>query len=274
MKVVLLLVAIFLVLILVCSNRRFWNIQRFGTLRVSKVEAYEKSVIPKNVYQTYNRYMIPEIRELVEANMKISPEYVFNLFDEKDRREFIQSHFDERVSNAYVKINPKFAAAQADFWRFCVLYDKGGVYMDDKMRLDKDLDTVIRPDDVAILDLPRRLEKWRKEPTYEQGVLIFSKKHPYLRCMIEDMVTNIERGYVPECDQTSPTTCAKQRILKLTGPDAFAASIRRAVRECGENHRSVDYNSFVKVDSSLRDKQYRQTGLKHYSLMDDEKLYV
>jgi len=90
-----------------------------------------KPVIPLKIYQTWETKDMPEkMRENVERLKSQNPEFNHYLFDEKDRRKFIQENFEEEVLKAYDKIIP--GAYKADLWRYCVLYINGGIYLDIK----------------------------------------------------------------------------------------------------------------------------------------------
>ena len=65
---------------------------------------------------------------LVESNPKIN----FHLYDENDCRNFIKDNFEIEVLNAYNSLIP--CSYKSDLWRFCVLYKKGGIYMDIKYK--------------------------------------------------------------------------------------------------------------------------------------------
>lgn len=41
----------------------------------------------------------------------------------------MEEHFQGPIFDAYRSINPAFGAMKADFWRYCVLYMYGGVYL-------------------------------------------------------------------------------------------------------------------------------------------------
>jgi mannosyltransferase OCH1-like enzyme len=49
-------------------------------------------------------------------------------------REFIKNNFDEDVVCAFDNLIP--GAYKADLWRYCILYKKGGVYIDIKFKCD------------------------------------------------------------------------------------------------------------------------------------------
>jgi mannosyltransferase OCH1-like enzyme len=88
-------------------------------------------VVPMKLFQTWHsKDLPPKMQETVETLKKQNPELEYFLFDENECINFITTHFDEEVVDAYNKLIP--AAYKADLWRYCVMYIHGGVYLDIK----------------------------------------------------------------------------------------------------------------------------------------------
>ena len=88
-------------------------------------------VIPLNIFQTWHTKDLPPI--ILEAVNSINinnPEFTYHLYDEVDCCNFITTHFDKSVADAYNSLVPH--AYKADLWRYCVLYINGGIYLDIK----------------------------------------------------------------------------------------------------------------------------------------------
>jgi mannosyltransferase OCH1-like enzyme len=93
----------------------------------------ENDKIPLKIFQTWHTKDLTEkMRETVEELKNSNQEFEHFLFDENECAEFIRSHFDERVVNAFNRLIP--IAFKADLWRYCVLYIHGGIYLDIKFR--------------------------------------------------------------------------------------------------------------------------------------------
>lgn len=89
------------------------------------------SIIPLNLFQTWHSLDLPpKMRENIELLKKQNPEFQYHLFDDAMCREFIFTNFDRTILFAYDKLKP--GAYKADLWRYCVLYKKGGIYLDIK----------------------------------------------------------------------------------------------------------------------------------------------
>ena len=229
--------------------------------------------IPPLVHQTFISAALPQaIHEVVESNKRISKYCTFHFYDDAVCDAFIATHFDKRTLNAYRRINPVYGAMRADFFRYCVLYILGGTYADIKTSICVPLYQVIQPEDICILDICRGdLESWRaRAPTYEQWLLMFAPRHPYLQQIIENMIQKIERGVVPQCAANgTPLHNSKQRILHITGPDAFSEAVRQVIARTGKKwHRTIRYDNFFKyqgISEATKEEMYRLHKKKHYS---------
>lgn len=87
--------------------------------------------IPKNIFQTWHSKNLPKsMANNVIHIKKCNPEFKHYLFDDEDCRNFIKNNFDSKILFAYDNLIP--GAYKADLWRYCVLYIKGGIYLDIK----------------------------------------------------------------------------------------------------------------------------------------------
>jgi mannosyltransferase OCH1-like enzyme len=225
--------------------------------------------IPNIIHQTFINKILPaEIVSIIKHNKKVCPSCKFIFYDDNDCDNFIKNNFVERTYCAYKNINPVYGAMKADFFRYCVLYKLGGVYLDIKSIIYYPIFKLLKPDDICILDLPRNyLEKWRKNsPTYEQWLLIFAPGHPYLLEMINQMTHYIEIKYEPKIYNYGVLN-SKQQILHVTGPDAFTKVINNYNEKNGILHRLIDYNKYF--DRSPIGEKYKDIykihNKKHYS---------
>ena len=157
---------------------------------------------------------------------------------------------------------------KADFFRYCVLYLIGGIYVDVKSAINYPLFKIIRKDDTCLLDIPRtHLEHWRRDkPTYEQWLLIFAPKHPYLHNMINQMVYYIENKYNPTIPNIN-TLNTKQKILNVTGPDAFTRAVNNEIVIQKKNlHRNINYNHYFVLSTTTNYiNMYAINNKQHYS---------
>lgn len=89
--------------------------------------------IPKIIYQTWHSTDLPpKMTECVARLTRENPDFEYYLYDNDMCRSFIQKHYDSDVLNAYDSILP--GAFKADLWRYCALYETGGIYLDIKFQ--------------------------------------------------------------------------------------------------------------------------------------------
>lgn len=94
----------------------------------------KKNVIPLNIFQTWHTLDLPiKMKENIELIKNQNPEFSYYLYDDEMCRDFIKDTFDGDVLFAFDKLKP--GAYKADLWRYCVLYIKGGIYLDVKYKL-------------------------------------------------------------------------------------------------------------------------------------------
>lgn len=92
----------------------------------------EISKIPKIIHQTFETALLPQaLKAAVDTWININPDYEHRYFSDADRRKFIKKHFEPAVLRAYDKLIP--GSYRADLWRYCVIYQNGGVYVDIKL---------------------------------------------------------------------------------------------------------------------------------------------
>ena len=222
--------------------------------------------IPNIIHQTFISKILPlEIGKIIQHNKQICSGCKFVFYDDNDCDLFIKNNFEEKIYNAYNKINPVYGAMKADFFRYCVLYKVGGIYLDIKSVINYPIFKIIKKEDVCVLDIPRNdLEWWRKNsPTYEQWILMFAPNHPYLLEMINQMVYYIETKYAPDSRICKST---KSKILHVTGPDAVTNAINTCIRKNNSIlHRSIDYDKYFKIKVGDYTKMYKIHKKKHYS---------
>ena len=146
--------------------------------------------IPKVIIQTYNNKS--KIRNKVYTNIqKYASEYTHIIYDDKECIEFLHQ-FD--VTFASIKtfnsnIVDKFksfkkGAHKADLFRYCYLYQYGGIYIDIKTELSKPLKNIFTEDNTlytVLSILPN---------TIYQGIIAVYPKNPMIACLINDCMNS------------------------------------------------------------------------------------
>lgn len=168
--------------------------------------------IPKIIYQTFKNNKLPFLTKWHIYNLKRrNPEYEYQFYNDERISEFIFNEFGIEIFDLYKRIN--IGAAKADFFRYAILYKKGGIYLDiDSLSITK-LDDFILPTDAAIISLESHLEY------YVQWALIFEPGHPILKNTLDIVIDNLKTNRYPN------------DVHKMTGPAAYSL----AIKECKKN---------------------------------------
>ena len=163
-----------------------WNFHKLkvGYWKDKIINSIDNYNIPKTIYQTWKTNNLhPKIEEIRRRILNINPGYMFDLFDDIEIDNFINRHFDERTYDAFSKL--KVGAARADFWRYCVLYINGGVYLDIDSEIIKPLKNLINEDDQCIIT------REGNPGVFNNWVMIFERNHPILKEAIERCIFNV-----------------------------------------------------------------------------------
>ena len=97
------------------------------------------SGIPRVVCQTFSSWQkVPA--HVHEQFSRLAPGFTRRFFDDASAKEYIRSHYPEKVQRAYAKLR---GAHKADLFRYCYLYREGGVYLDIKTVLHASLEDVV-----------------------------------------------------------------------------------------------------------------------------------
>ena len=98
---------------------------------VNVTKKTRRTVIPLHIYQVWHDKDMPSsVKESVATLKEQNPEFEHHLYDETMCRTYLKNHFPKRVVDAFDKVVPY--ALKADIWRYCILYKKGGIYLDSK----------------------------------------------------------------------------------------------------------------------------------------------
>jgi hypothetical protein len=175
--------------------------------------------IPKNIFQTHASTELTEgAYKAIQTWRELNPTWNHYFFTDADQRTFIEENFSQDVLWAYDQLIP--GAYKADLWRYCVLYIKGGIYVDHKLALDIPLDSVI-PEELEFASYQDR-----PMPSYAQKELLFyvwqafiisKPQHPFLKHAIDLVVENIKNGWYGH------------DTLAITGPGLLGQSINDCV---------------------------------------------
>jgi len=148
--------------------------------------------IPLDIYQTwFTKNLPPGMINSINKLKKDNPEFTFYLFDDNDCKTFIKDNFGIKVYDAFENLIP--GAYKADLWRYCILYKKGGIYIDIKFHTNNFNLIQLTDNNYFVKD---REGYWEvnKIGIYN-GFIISKPKNPIFLNCINDIVKNVNAGY-------------------------------------------------------------------------------
>jgi mannosyltransferase OCH1-like enzyme len=148
---------------------------------------------------------------------KNNPSYTYEFYDDKRASDFILEAYGNEISALFNRIN--IGAAKADFFRYAILYKKGGVYLDIDSLITSKIDDFIKPEDVAVISNESNLN------FFLQYVLFFEPQHPILKRTMDLMISNLKQNTYP------------YDTHKMTGPTVFT----KAIKDCMTKEPKVGY---------------------------------
>lgn len=174
-------------------------------------------MIPKWIHQTWKtKNSNPQVDRLRLSWIDMHPGFKYTLYDDNDVDRFIRVHFDDRVYTTYKRIIN--GSLKADFFRYCVLYIHGGVYVDVDLCCIRslidgivcfDTDTLVSASDYQERDHQQPNHDYRRDVIF-QGFLCTEPFHPFMQYMINYMCFVMSHGLF------------KHDIFRIGGPQAFA----------------------------------------------------
>ena len=83
--------------------------------------------IPKIFYLTFKEGN-PKVDKRINQIHKFYPEFKVETYNNKECISFLESNYPDNHVQTFKKL--KNGAHKADFFRYCILYKKGGIYID------------------------------------------------------------------------------------------------------------------------------------------------
>jgi hypothetical protein len=178
-------------------------------------------IIPKVIYRTssYDMMCLPfMVWDLYKSEKEINPNYEYFYFDDWQCEAFILSHYGSYIRDLYLKLIP--TAFRADFFRYLLLYDRGGIYMDFTQHSLKPMDYIIKDyKEVYVSDFYSFNEETPKLALYNAFIATV-KGTKLMETAINMCIEHIETEFYGRhtLDITGPAMLGKAfRHLKIDG---------------------------------------------------------
>lgn len=166
--------------------------------------------IPRTIHQTFASRKLPaRMYRALSTWIDLNPEFSYRFSDDEDCRQLIRSEFDLEVLRAYEAL-PK-GAFRADLWRYCALFQYGGVYADLDTICLSPLRLLIQETDEFIV--PRAVAN---PHSLFNAFLCATPRHPFMASAIERAVDLTRAG-----DTRSG--------FEIVGPTGLGASVNKVL---------------------------------------------
>jgi mannosyltransferase OCH1-like enzyme len=144
-----------------------------------------------NIYGYWFQGELNEFTKQSIKQTKINNPYLkYTIFDNAKARTFIRKYFPENVLNAYDTLIPK--AYKSDLFRYCILYIKGGLYIDVKLILNKIPKSVFDKEEYLIAQGKKR-KGFHYKPIENSFLYFKNPKNPLLLKCIDQILLNVKK---------------------------------------------------------------------------------
>jgi mannosyltransferase OCH1-like enzyme len=250
------------------------------TYAYKKKESFnERTKIPLDIYQTWHsKSLPPKMRTCIDKLKFDNPEFRHHLYDDEMCKKFIETSFDKDVLNAYVSLKP--GAFKSDLWRYCILYKKGGVYLDIKYQCEpgfKLIDLVKYDNNVFVGEYesenepnPMGIDPVVIDEAVYTGLIISKPNNPVFYKVIQKICDNVKNKYYDKylTGQTGPVLfrkCFKKSTLQTIKHGYYEVNHRGFIKNIYTNQLILSFYP------EYRDEQKQFGKTKYWKDMWREK---
>ena len=281
---IILLLIIIMIMIMVLVKKSKINSESYRSPKqYVALEPYDNiQLIPKIIHQTgpypIPRKFIPNIKKIVTQN----PEYKYKYWSDDDIDKYLNTKCSKEEYNAYHKINPKYGAARADFFRYIIVRDQGGIYLDLKSNSSVPFREIIKPNDTYLLSswsdnssAPHDNILYTGFGEFMNWFIISIPNHDFLKQVVKNVVHNINNY------KLYPTISEKQKynypdkmvgkigVLHLTGPIIYTNTIKNMLTPRNHQFKYNSYDGQLQYSTLKSSTNFfehsKHFGKKHYS---------
>eukprot|EP00037_Helgoeca_nana_P037032 m.14247 g.14247 ORF g.14247 m.14247 type:complete len:342 (+) comp8311_c0_seq2:274-1299(+) len=184
--------------------------------------SHQPACIPKVVHITYNSGGVLRHHRILES--ALAPGYTFRYYSDEQAARYVVANCSEYLET-YECFLP--TAYKADVFRYCVLLNEGGIYMDNDFAL------LVHPEPLmynvscgGVYLLTEYCENYGEAVRLWTGIMISAVNMPLWRCMLESVKNNVKHRFYGK------------NALDITGPELLA----RCAREFPEYIHPVGWN--------------------------------
>lgn len=189
--------------------------------------------IPKVIHKVYICHdgtldMKSQPQHIIEAHntwKELNPGYVIKYYSRIDCENYLKAHFSEEYLTVFKSLKPY--SYKCDFFRYCVVYNEGGVYTDWKM-------VCLKPLDEYITDTSTFVGEWDyKIPDLINGFFASCPKNTLLKLAIDLCVFN-----------TKTRNYNLKNFLYPTGPGCFGVAFSKYMKTHNVDTNTIFYKDY------------------------------
>jgi mannosyltransferase OCH1-like enzyme len=209
------------------------------------------------------------IKKLIDIN----PEFDYYLYSDENCRLFIANNFSEKVLSAFDTLIP--GAYKSDLWRYCILYLKGGIYLDIKFYCHIPFKNILSYGSTLFAK-----DRFLKHMVYRE------KYNIYNAFMISIPYNIIFKHCIDDIVNSCKLKLYKDSTLAITGPELLGSIIMKYNPEKYNEYIKFIYEdgNIVKIINSnviilseypeyRKDQQLIQKTTHYHDLWYDRKIY-
>ncbi len=234
-------------------------------------------MIPKNIYQTWKTQNLPnKISKMHSRMLTKNPEYNHIIYTDEQMNDYMTSNADKEILDLYWKMN--HIVAKADIWRYTILFERGGVYLDIDSKINKSLKNLIETDDEAIVTAETN------KNLFVQWALIYSKNHKILEQTLTNILKDVSlnqnkfnhHSLTVENYAKAVFSVAKNSEKKINWDDITEdTNLTFKTKDCSFRLYGVDYNDYFsfkhKYNHLLRNRPKGTELESHWSNQQEVK---
>jgi mannosyltransferase OCH1-like enzyme len=239
----------------------------FHIPRTTDSEEQVRNGVPLVIYESWYSHDLPKgMAKNIETLLKMNPEFDYYLYSDEDCANFIKENFENEVLEAFYMLRP--GAFKSDLWRYCMLYKRGGVYLDIKYYSLVPLVNIIDENQtifVRDITAPRTTEG-----CFYNGFIVSPPNNEIFAKCISDIVVSTQNKLYKRnvLDITGP--CMLGRVLAKEYTKSFYASVNFDYSNLNGNfwnyYPGISYKGkiILKHYTKYRDEQSKTETDKSY----------
>ena len=226
--------------------------------------------IPKIFHRTHKTKEIIKVFSDVENKIrKLHPNYQIINYDSEDVIKFIKENYNQRILKAYLSIDDDYGAAKADFFRYLLIYIKGGIYVDIKSGPVKNIDKLLeKAKNKMIVSRDSLIFGWFWSILFPYGensqwAIIAPKGHPVVKELIIQAMTHIEYDYGEK-----KNFYGEHGTLSLAGPIPYTIITNRKENRDKIYFLFFKHNGYLKkfiTNYQNKRQEANKLGASHYT---------